>query len=65
MKAAVAKVTSPKRSNAKTDLQVLDFILLIRTYDNKVSHVVSVNLGGPFGPLGEEDKHQGTKGLHH
>ena len=46
LKAAVAKVTSPKRSNAKTDLQVLHFILLIRTYDNKVSHVVSVNLGG-------------------
>ena len=48
LKAAVAKVTSPKGSNAKTDLQVLHFILLIRTYDNKVSHVVSVNLGGPL-----------------
>ena len=48
LKAAVAKVTSPKGSNAKTDLQVLNFILLIQTYDNKVSHVVSVNLGGPL-----------------
>ena len=47
MKAAVAKATSPKGSNAKTDVQVFNFIRLIATYDKKVPQVVSANLGGP------------------
>ena len=47
LKAAVAKATSPKGSNAKTDVQVFNFIRLIATYDKKASQVVSANLGGP------------------
>ena len=47
MEAAVAKATSPKGSNAKTDIIVLDFIRLIVTYDKKISQVVSANIGGP------------------
>ena len=46
MKAAVAKETSPKRSNAKTDVLVLNFICLIRTYEKKSDQVVSSNIGG-------------------
>ena len=47
LKAAVAKATSPKRSNAKTDVIVLNFIRLIGTYDKKAAHVVSANIGWP------------------
>ena len=47
MKAAVAKETLPKVSNAKTDLIVLNFICLIGTYDKKSAQVVSTNIGGP------------------
>ena len=45
--AAVAKTKSPKGSNAKTDLIVLNSIRLIGTYDKKASQVVSTNIGGP------------------
>ena len=46
MKAAVAKATSPKGSNAKTYVIVLKFICLIVTYDKRESQVVSANIGG-------------------
>ena len=46
-KAAVAKKTSPKVSNAKIDVIVLNFIRLIITYDKKSAQVVSANIGGP------------------
>ena len=45
-KAAVAKATSPKGSNAKIDVIVLNFIRLIGTYDKKSDQVVSANIGG-------------------
>ena len=47
LKAEVEKVTSPKGSNSKTDVIVLNFIRLIGTYDKKVAQVVSENIGGP------------------
>ena len=47
LKAAVSKSTSPKRSNSKTDLIVLNFIRLIGTYDKKSAQVVYANIGGP------------------
>ena len=47
MKAAVSKATSPKGSNAKTDVIVLKFIPLIVTYDKKSAQVVSANIIGP------------------
>ena len=47
LKAAVAKALSPKGSNAKTPIEVTNFIRLIGTYDKKASQVVSTNLGGP------------------
>ena len=46
LKAAVAKATSPKGSNAKTYVIVLKFICLIVTYDKRESQVVSANIGG-------------------
>ena len=47
MKAAVAKATSPKGSNSKTDVKVLNFICFIRKYDKKAAQVVYANIGGP------------------
>ena len=47
LKSEVAKVTLPKGSNSKTDIIVLNFIILIGTYDKKVAQVVSENIGGP------------------
>ena len=47
LKAALAKATSPKSSNVKTDIIVLNFINLIRTYDKKSPQVVSANIVGP------------------
>ena len=47
LNASVAKATSAKGSNAKTDLKVLNFIRLIGTYDKRAAQVVSTNLGGP------------------
>ena len=47
LKAAVERSTSPKGSNAKTDIIVLNFILLIGTYDKKSDQVLYVNIGGP------------------
>ena len=43
----MAKAESPKGSNAKTDVIVLIFIILIGTYYNKLAQVVSANIGGP------------------
>ena len=43
----MAKKTSPKVSNAKTDVIVLNSIRLIITYDKKSAQVVSANIGGP------------------
>ena len=47
LKSEVAKETSPKGSNAKTDVVVLNFIHFIRTDDKKAAQVVSANIGGP------------------
>ena len=47
LQAAVAKATSPKGSNAKTDVRVLKLIRLIGTCDKKAAQVVSTNIGGP------------------
>ena len=44
-KAAVAKEIYG--SNAKTDLQVLNFVRLMTTYDPRAAQLVSANLGGP------------------
>ena len=46
LKAAVAKATSLKGNNSKTDVIVLNFILLIKTYDKKAAQVVSENISG-------------------
>ena len=46
LKAAVAKATSLKGNNSKTDVIVLNFILLIKTYDKKAAQVVSANISG-------------------
>ena len=46
LKAAVAKATPRKESNTKTDVIVLNFICLIRTYEKKSDQVVSSNIGG-------------------
>ena len=46
LKAAVAKATSPKGSNSKTDVKVLNFICFIRKYDKKAAQVVSEDIGG-------------------
>ena len=46
LKSAVAKATSPKWINAKTDVIVLNCIRLIGTYDKKAAQVVSTNIGG-------------------
>ena len=46
LKASVAKATSPKGSNAKTDVIVLNFICFIRKYDKKAAQVVSADIGG-------------------
>ena len=47
LKAAVAKATSAKGANAKTDVRILNFVRLIGTYDKRAAQVVSANLGGP------------------
>ena len=43
----MTKATSKQGSNEKTDVQVLNFMCLIGTYDKKAFEVVSTNLGGP------------------
>ena len=47
LKSEVVKATSPKGSNAKTDVIVLKFIRLIGTYDKKSAQVVPENIGVP------------------
>ena len=47
LKAAAEKLTSPKGSNSKTYVIVLNFIILIGTYDKKSAQVVFSNIGEP------------------